>query len=264
MFGVPKKKSAIEKEWAALSKKEAAFLQKRSKKKASLLNQKLEEMIPEKLQATLDTAFQKAFSLIFQKGTGIIEKTYNPDELKKNYDIQQYTANLKQDRKSLQAFTKNAGISGAKNLLISGASGIGMGVLGIGLPDIPLFTGMILKNIYQIALNYGYEYETDKEKLYILLLIQGAVSYGEDMQKINGILDTYIENAVFPEHLTIEKMINATAGVLSKELLYMKFLQGIPIVGVVGGAYDAIYMNRITEYAQMKYRRRLLSRQIAD
>ena len=31
-----------------------------------------------------------------------------------------------------------------------------------------------------------------------------------------------------------------------------------PVVGAVGGAYDAIYMKRITEYAGLKYRHRYL------
>jgi hypothetical protein len=36
----------------------------------------------------------------------------------------------------------------------------------------------------------------------------------------------------------------------------MKFLQGIPIVGVVGGAFDFKYMKEITTYAEIKYRKR--------
>lgn len=43
------------------------------------------------------------------------------------------------------------------------------------------------------------------------------------------------------------------------QILYMKFLQGIPVVGAVGGAYDAVYMKRITEYAELKYRHRYLA-----
>ena len=31
------------------------------------------------------------------------------------------------------------------------------------------------------------------------------------------------------------------------------------LVGVVGGAYDAVYMKRITEYAELKYRHRYLA-----
>lgn len=36
------------------------------------------------------------------------------------------------------------------------------------------------------------------------------------------------------------------------------FLQGIPVVGAVGGIYDAVYMKRITEYANLKYKKRFL------
>ena len=53
-------------------------------------------------------------------------------------------------------------------------------------------------------------------------------------------------------------MIQKTASYLSKELLYMKFLQGIPVVGAVGGAYDVVYLKQITEYANLKYERRFL------
>ena len=41
-------------------------------------------------------------------------------------------------------------------------------------------------------------------------------------------------------------------------LLYMKFLQSIPIVGAVGGAYDFVYMKQINEYARIKYHKRFL------
>ena len=50
----------------------------------------------------------------------------------------------------------------------------------------------------------------------------------------------------------------SAASNLSKELLYMKFVQGIPIIGAVGGFYDAVYMKRINEFANIKYRKRML------
>jgi hypothetical protein len=45
---------------------------------------------------------------------------------------------------------------------------------------------------------------------------------------------------------------------MSDEMLYMKFLQGMPIIGVVGGAYDAVYTRNLATYANLKYRRRFL------
>ena len=72
-----------------------------------------------------------------------------------------------------------------------------------------------------------------------------------------GICETSV--TTLPEEYQDKEQIEQTAGALSKELLYMKFLQGIPVVGAVGGAYDAVYMKRITEYAELKYRHRYLA-----
>ena len=148
-----RKVSPMEREWANLIQQEEQFLSRRVEKKESFLNQKLQEKVPEKLQSTLELAFGKAFSLIFDKGTDIIEKTYNRDEMEKTYQINQYTDEVRRTRKSLVAFSKKAEVSSAKNVLLSSVSGIGLGVLGVGLPDIPLFTGMMLKGIYEIALS---------------------------------------------------------------------------------------------------------------
>ena len=254
------KKTPYQKEWEKFIKKENRYLEKKQTKKESFLNQKLEEKVPEKLQGTLDTAFAKAFHLIFEKGTGVIEKTYRKQEIEKNYQINEFTSELKQDRKSIRAFSKNAKGAGTKNLVVSGAAGIGMGILGIGIPDIPVFTGMILKSIYEIAMHYGYSYDDEEEQYFILLLIQGAVSHREEMVAIDSKINQYITSSIWVKEESKEEMIQKTASYLSKELLYMKFLQGIPVVGVVGGAYDVVYLKQITEYAKLKYERRFLEK----
>lgn len=258
-MGIFQKKSPFEKEWARLEQKESGFLKGRQEKKDTLLNQKLEEKVPEKLQHTLDAAFAKAFIMIFEKGTAIIEKTYKKEDLEKTYQVNQYTDEIRQNRNSLRAFSRKAGVVGAANLALSGVSGIGLGALGIGLPDIPLFTGLILKNIYETALSYGYEYDSEEERYFVLLLIQGAVSYGDKLNEINDRVNEYIRTGQTPKEYSREKEIHKTARLLSKELLYMKFLQGIPIVGVVGGAYDVVYMKRVSSYANLKYWRRFLT-----
>ena len=254
------KKTPYQQEWEKYIKKETKYLEKQLNKKESFLNQKLEEKVPQKLQGTLDAAFAKAFHMIFEKGTAVIEKTYRKEEIEKNYQINEFTNQIKQDKKSIRTFSKNAKSSGTKNLVMSGAAGIGMGILGVGIPDIPVFTGMILKSIYEIAMHYGYSYETEKEQYFILLLIQGAVSHGEEMLIIDKEINRFISSSVWDNAENKEEMIQKTAGCLSKELLYMKFLQGIPVVGAVGGAYDVVYLKQITEYANLKYERRFLEK----
>lgn len=257
-MGIFQKKAPIDKEWEKLMKQESKFLTSRAEKKESFLNQKLAQVVPEQLQETLDTAFAKAFGLIFDKGTGIIEKTYRKDELEKSFQINQYAADVRKDGKSLKVFSKKAKQSGNVNLLVSGVSGIGMGVLGVGIPDIPVFIGMVLRSIYEIALSYGYRYDTPEEQYFILLLIEAAVSRGDELLERNQEMDEYIKTEQMPEPYNRDVQIKLTSAVLSKELLYMKFLQGVPVVGAVGGAYDVVYLKQITEYANLKYKRRFL------
>lgn len=258
-MGIFQKKTPFEKEWDNLVRKECAFVKGRQEKKDTFLNQKLAEKVPEKLQHTLDAAFAKAFMLIFEKGTAAIEKTYRKEDMEKTYQVNQYANEVRQNRSSLRAFSRKADTVGAKNLVLSGVSGIGLGTLGIGLPDIPLFTGLILKNIYEISLSYGYDYDSEEERYFVLQLIQGAVSYGDQMNELDQKVNDYIVTGQLPEDYVRENEISRAAGLLSKELLYMKFLQGIPIVGVVGGAYDVIYMKQISAYAKLKYWRRFLT-----
>lgn len=253
-----------EKEWTALEKKEARYLMRRREEKtSSALQQKLEEKIPEKLEETLNTAFIKAFDLVFEKGTGLIEKTYNKDQQKTDYQVREYAAGLKESRKTVKAFGRQSQGTRMKNLMISGVEGVGLGLLGIGLPDIPLFTAVILKSVYEIALSYGYEYESEKEQWFILKMIETALKKGEELGRNNSLLNAWIDQNGTGETVKGRKeQSKETAAALAEALLYMKFLQGIPVVGAAGGAADTVYLKKITDYAELKYKRRFLRKKI--
>lgn len=250
--------SPWQKEWNNLAKREKAYLSGRAEKKASALNDMLAEKVPQKLQSTLNHAFCKAFKLIFEKGTGFIEKTYHREEAQRLFKLNSYAITLKEDRKGLRKFSKQANKAGQKNLLLSGVEGIGLGLLGIGLPDIPLFAAMLFKSIYEIALHYGYGYETATEKYFILQLVQTALSYGGELEAGDNQLNQFIENGQLSATYMQDVQIENTAAVLSTELLYMKFLQGIPLIGAVGGIYDAVYLQKVQKYAKLKYAKRFL------
>ncbi len=251
-------RTPYEKELAALLKKERRFLELRKKRKESFINQKLEKFVPEKLRGTLDSAFAKAFGLIFEKGTKVIEKTYDRKSLEIDFYENDYRNGVLESKKTLRAFSKKAKAAGNKNLLFSGAAGIGMGILGVGIPDIPVFTALLLKSVYEIALDYGFDYDSEKERAFILWVIEGAVSCGENTVEINEKIDRFIKTGKLPEDYDRTEAIKSASANLSKELLYMKFVQGIPIIGAVGGFYDAVYMKRINEFANIKYRKRQL------
>lgn len=248
-----------EKEWDKLMAQEERFLSAKPPRAAAMLNEKLEKYVPDKLQATLDLAFYKAFQLIFTKGTGVIEKTYDKDKRSVDYQIHSYAADLKGSRKSLSVFRKKAGMVQTVNLAASAVEGVGLGALGIGLPDIPLFTGMILKSVYEIAINYGFSYDTEPEQAFLLKVIETAVLDENRRRKEDAELNLWCrEPLVFSG--SIDAQIRRTAAALSEELLYMKFLQGIPIVGAVGGWSDVQCLKTITTYANLKYQRRFLQK----
>lgn len=252
------KKTPFQREWDNLCRKEQHFLKNRIDKKESMLNNMLAEKIPPKLQSTLDTAFKKAFTVILDKGSGVIEKTFSRDKINLNYKVNIYTDEITGSHKTLHAFTKKASEKGNVNLALSGISGIGMGLLGIGIPDIPVFIGMIIKNLYEISLSYGINYNSAEEKYFMLLIIEGAVSYGDNLIHTNKRIEKFMHETCLPENYNFNEQVSETSSMLSKELLYMKFLQGIPVIGAVGGTYNLIYMKQITEYAKLKYQKRFL------
>ena len=73
--------------------------------------------------------FYKAFQLVFEKGGTVINKTYRKEDGEYRQKLNAYAAGLKENRKNLKAFSKQAGVSKTKNLLISGVEGIGTGGL---------------------------------------------------------------------------------------------------------------------------------------
>lgn len=254
------KETAFKKEWKLLSKKEQKLIQKYEKESASFLNQALEDIVPKGLNEKLDTAFIKAFSIIFEHGTEFIEKTYQKEKYEKDFEVQKYAHSVYSNRKSLKVFQKKSSQSQHKNLLLSSAEGIGLGLLGIGIVDIPLFTAVLLKSIYEIALSYGFTYDAEAERYFILQLIEISVRRGKLFKEENTWVNEWIDSASngVLQYGETKIQIEKTAKALSRELLYLKFLQGIPIVGIIGGISDSIYLKKISDYATLKYYRRFL------
>lgn len=251
----------LDREWGSVIKKETKFLNKNLEKREPKWKEKVELYMPDQLESTLNKAFCKAFQVIFDKGTNLIEKTFDRKKLEQDYKIKEYAANLKGNEKSVKEFGK--GVQGSRliNMAFSTVEGAGMGVLGMGLPDIPLFLSLQLKSIYEIALQYGFAYDSPDERLFILKVMETALLHGEELLEQDGELNDWIEKPyVFAE--SMESQIQKTSLALSEELLYLKFIQGLPVVGLLGGLSDVVYQKKIGDYAQLKYKRRFLKKQM--
>lgn len=251
---------AIQKQLKALQKKEDKFLEKKGK--IPVLNQleKLEQWIPATLTENLKKAFYFSFKLVFEKGTGIIEKTYQKEKIRTDYDIKNYAFEKRKNRKALKELDHQSSVKNRMNLGITAFEGTALGILGIGLPDIPVFLAVLLKGIYEIALSYGFSYDTEKEKYYILCLIETALISDEKKQEGNRHMDqiAYHMRSQIPLQFDIEIQLKTTANAMAMDMLYTKFVQGLPIIGIIGGLSNIVYFNKITEYAKLKYKKRYL------
>ena len=263
-MGILKKPSAAwEREFRAAWRQEQRFFQQYERETVSPLRRKLEELVPEALRNTLHTAFCKSFAVVFEKGTGVILRAGRQEERQRACAVRQYAADLKEDRRSLRAFSRAAESAGRGNVLLSGAAGVGMGALGIALPDIPIFTAVLLKSMYETAASFGFACDTAAEKRFLLDLIETALCTGETLRARSRALDGVARTGQWPEGApTLPEQLDRTARRLSEALLYGKFLQNVPLAGAVGGAGDAVCLRRVQRYAVIRYRKRFLLRRL--
>ena len=114
--------------------------------------------------------------------------------------------------------------------------GIGLGALGIGLPDIVVFVGMLLKGVYETALSYGFAYDTPEERLFILRMMETALTKGPDFAVKNARVDGMIEEMPQTGEDELQAQIQKTGSAFAVDMLLLKFVQGFPLVGILGGA----------------------------
>ncbi len=248
------KPSDLERELLIVSRKEKRLLEKRPAEFKA--RQALYERVPLKVRGLLEAAFEKAFWMVFSRGTGVIEKTFDREEAKLRFEAADYIVNRRPVKKALRQVEKGAKKDNLINTAATAACGAGMGLLGLGLPDIPLTVGMMLKGIYETALGYGADYESQWERIYILRLIRAALCREEERQRWNGELED-METGGNTDR-SLEEEIKITSKVLADALLVEKFIQGLPVVGAVGGAVNFCIYRKTAAWAAVKYKKRYL------
>ena len=135
---------------------------------------------------------------------------------------------------------------------------MGLGVLGIGLPDIVLFIGFLLQSIYEVALKYGYDYNKTEERVLILKMMSAAIQKREKWLEADMEVDDFLKAKDIPDSFELEDQIGRTADDFALDMLVLKFIQGLPVVGVLGGLSNPVYYTKIMEYVQLKYHKRYL------
>ncbi|MBQ4538374.1 MAG: EcsC family protein [Oscillospiraceae bacterium] len=257
--------AAVEKELLLVQKEESKIRESALKVRSAGWKTILEAKIPPKAFEGLKAAFSKGFSAVFIHGQAIIELSYRKNKIAEKHSLNDLAVKNKGRRKELKRIYKGAQKSNLFNLTVTTVEGIGLGALGIGMPDIVLFIATLLKGIYETALSFGYDYNTKLEQFIILKMMATSLMSGEEWKKSDSEIDKLMQltpRAVSDE--LFNKQIEETASAFALDMLLLKFIQGLPVVGVLGGAANPIYYNKIMKYIQIKYRKRYLQKQYTE
>ena len=93
----------------------------------------------------------------------------------------------------------------------------------------------------------------------ILKMLSASLSTGEEWQRRNREIDAIMSGAQQDtSDEAFETQLRDTASVFAVDMLLLKFVQGLPIVGILGGAANPVYYRRVLRYVQLKYRKRWL------
>ena len=218
----------------------------------------LGDKIPDKVLGNLQAVFQKAFAIIFEKGTGLIEKTYKKEDLEKDFLVRDFAVDLEMSRKDLFLLDASSELSSLISLAASAVEGAGLGALGIGLPDIVLFLSVVLRGCYETALRYGFSYDSSEERYFLLTALEGSLLKEEAWDTCSELVDSMMVSSPTPSEEEMQTQIRHTSDAFALDMLLTKFIQGIPVVGIVGGLTNPIYYRKILSYVRLKYKKRYL------
>lgn len=245
---------------------EDPFWKKAVSKTTGSVKAKIEDKIPEKLEDTLNKAFTAAFKMVFQEGKVLIKKTYNEETLKSEYADKRVGVQTKGDRSLIKKLRRPAEKRYFKSLGVAATEGVGLGLLGIGLPDIPILIGNMIRTCTVSAQSHGLDTDRKDEQVYMLMMIRLAAMPVEERTAVNRQLDALgdaidLGKEIF---LDLEAEMQETSERLSMTLLFSRFVMGLPVVGVAGGLYNPVIVSQLHQLAEVKYEARLLKRCKAD
>jgi len=247
-----------------LEEKETRLFPRRKEKQPGAVGRAIEQKIPEKAREALDRAFYLAFQTLFLQGAGLLDKTFNGRKLEKDHAVRNFMLRYQgsKERENVQAFHASGVQSAVATTAVATLEGTVLGLFGIGLPDIAILMGILLRSVYQMALRYGFRYESKQEQYYILLLLQAALSSPAKRPACAARCDDVGRAIDGGENLFIdlEEEMKRTAKLLSDSMLLLKFLQGTAIVGAVGGICNFNASRRVTQVANLKYQKRFLEK----
>ena len=217
----------------------------------------LKAKIPDKTREKLEWAFCKGFAAVFDYGDGIIDMTYAKSKERRRFIARDLGFVMDGSSPALSSFETSGNLSDALNMLLTTVEGVGLGALGIGMPDIVLFVAMLLRGVREAAAQYGRASDSGEEQLLTLCMLEAAMLSGEEWEEKDALVERMLacpgDFPMTPE--TAEAQFERTAAAFATDLLVLKFVQGLPIVGLVGGLSNPVYYRRVMSYVRLKFER---------
>lgn len=230
------------------------------------IEKNLQQKIPEKVTTSLQQVFAKSFQLLFEKGSNLIYKTYRTSKIQHTQQLHQKLERFF-SKKELFYLQKEVTSCVLFHQGVTAIEGAGLGLLGIGLPDIPIFLAMVLRNIYQIGQIYGFQIDNNAEKYMVLSIICTAVTTKAQRERFSALTDRVAYQVSLSksdiDDMKLQQMIETTSQKICTRLLFAKAVQGMPIIGVTGGVVNFAMMNDIRKAATYKYQKRFLSQYLS-
>lgn len=255
----------LNKEFKSVLKQEEKIGNSILNSKDNVLDSKIRSKIPQNVYTGLESAFCKGFSFVFNQGTVIIEKSFNKEKILEKYKNNNANISISGKRKDIKNVSKISKKNSNINLALTSTEGVALGAFGIGLPDIVLFISTLLKGIYETSLSFGFDYKSEKEKLFILKMIEASLSKNKDWFFLNGeVQRLFTQNESDIINNDIEEQIKNTARAFSENMLIIKFVQGMPIVGAVGGMANSIYYKKVMKYVLLMYKKRYILNKLQE
>ena len=93
-------------------------------------------------------------------------------------------------------------------------------------------------------------------RYFILLLVEASVQKGEAWEACNRAVEAFIAGQM----VDVTDQLTRTAQAFADDLVLAKAVQGLPLVGVLGGLFNPVCCRKVMKYAALKYRKRCLLR----
>lgn len=249
----------IKQEQNILKKDNSFFLEQQTKNFVNNINNKIPFNAKEKFM----NAFSKGFIYVFEKGEKYIEKTYDKEKMLDEYTKDIARFNIDNKKRYLRTTERKAKMKTFLNTGISTIEGTAVGFMGLAtaLADVPVFISVLIKQLNEIALHYGFDYQREEEKIFMLNIIETSVLQEERKLMASKLVDQ-IGYSIDIDHSinqTLKETVENTSKAMADFITASKLMQSIPVAGsILGGINNYKFMSYIGDLANIKYKKRYL------